>query len=222
MRDELECLDITCRMGCDYGFSLDPETRCPRCQCRDPCDDVECAENHECRTVDVSCDGEYCPPVPACLPRKPGQCPFLIPPGNEQSDLDACDYECRSDSHCDGSKRCCSNGCGTQCAEPQLKTACQHLQSIQMHQAIELGVPARRKYIAQCDENTGSWKPIQCGPINDCWCVDEFGIEKMGTRTNETFTPDCNVQPKVECPMRKCQSMCEVNIIYTGCGWTLN
>lgn len=219
MRNELECLDITCRMGCDYGFSLDPETRCPRCQCRDPCDDVECPENQECRTVDVSCDGEYCPPVPACLQRKPGQCPFLIPPGNEESDMDACDYECRSDSHCEGSKRCCSNGCGTQCVEPQLKTACQHLQSIQMHQAIELGVPARRKYIAQCDENTGSWRPIQCGPENECWCVDEFGIEKTGTRTNATLTPDCNVQPKVECPMRKCKSMCEHGYLFdeNGC-----
>lgn len=218
MRDELECLDITCRMGCDYGFSLDPETRCPRCQCRDPCDNVECPDNQECRTVDVSCEGEYCPPVPACLQRKPGQCPFLIPPGNEESDLDACDYECRSDTHCEGSKRCCSNGCGTQCVEPQLKTACQHLQSIQMHQAIELGVPARRKYIAQCDEN-GSWKSVQCGPVNDCWCVDEFGIEKMGTRTNATFTPDCNVQPKVECPMRKCVSGCEHGYLFddNGC-----
>lgn len=219
MRDELECLDITCRMGCDYGFSLDQETRCPRCQCRDPCDNVECPDNHECRTVDVSCDGEYCPPVPACLPRKPGQCPFLIPPGNEESDSDACDYECRSDSHCDGSKRCCSNGCGTQCIEPQLRTACQHLQSIQVHQAIELGVRARSKYIAQCDENNGSWRPIQCGPTNECWCVDEFGIEKMGTRTNATLTPDCNVKPKVECPMMKCQGMCEHGYLFdeNGC-----
>lgn len=218
LRDELECLDITCRMGCDYGFVLDPETRCPRCQCRDPCDNVNCPESQECRTVDVSCEGEYCPPVPACLPRKPGQCPFLIPPGNEESDLDACDYECRSDAHCEGSKRCCSNGCGTQCVEPQLKTACQHLQSIQIHQAIELGVPARRKFISQCDENTGSYKPIQCGPENECWCVDEFGIEMTGTRTNQTLTPDCDVQPKTECPMMKCVP-CEHGYLFdeNGC-----
>lgn len=114
VRDNLECLDLTCRMGCDYGFVLDPETQCPSCSCRDPCDGIDCDESHECRTVEVSCEGEYCPPVPACFPKKQGQCPFLVPPAGEDSE-DACAYECRSDNHCVGSKKCCSNGCGTVC-----------------------------------------------------------------------------------------------------------
>lgn len=164
LRRTLDCLDITCRMGCDYGFVLDPETRCPTCECRDPCDSVECADGQECRSVEVSCEGEYCPPVPACLPRKPGQCPFLVPPGTEGSSSASCEYECRSDQHCAGARRCCSNGCGTQCVEPQLKTACQHLQTIQLHQATELGVPAKQKYIAQCNATTGAWLRVQCGP----------------------------------------------------------
>lgn len=114
VRDNLECLDLTCRMGCDYGFVLDPETQCPTCNCRDPCENVQCEESEECRTVEVSCEGEYCPPVPACFPKKQGQCPFLVPPAGEDSE-DACAYECRSDNHCIGSKKCCSNGCGTVC-----------------------------------------------------------------------------------------------------------
>lgn len=114
VRDNLECLDLTCRMGCDYGFNLDHDTQCPSCSCRDPCEGIGCDDSHECRTVEVSCEGEYCPPVPACFPKKQGQCPFLVPPAGEDSD-DACAYECRSDNHCIGSKKCCSNGCGTLC-----------------------------------------------------------------------------------------------------------
>lgn len=203
LKESLECLDLTCRMGCDYGFILDPDTQCPSCECRDPCDAVNCGDGHECRTVEVSCEGEYCPSVPACLPRKPGQCPFLVPPGNEGSGADFCEYECRSDFHCDGDMRCCSNGCGTQCVKPQLKTACQHLRAIQIHQSVELGIPAKQKYIAQCDENDGSWKEVQCGPDSICWCVDEEGNEKIGTRSNQNSI-NCTVQNIVECPLRKC------------------
>lgn len=114
VRDHLECLDLTCRMGCDYGFILDHDTQCPTCSCRDPCESVQCDDAQECRTVEVSCEGEYCPPVPACFPKKQGQCPYLVPPAGEDSE-DTCAYECRSDSHCIDSKKCCSNGCGTVC-----------------------------------------------------------------------------------------------------------
>lgn len=114
IRDNLECLDLTCRMGCDYGFVLDADTQCPTCTCRDPCEGIQCDDAQECRTVEVSCEGEYCPPVPACFPKKQGQCPFLVPPAGEDSE-DTCAYECRSDNHCSESKKCCSNGCGTVC-----------------------------------------------------------------------------------------------------------
>lgn len=121
VRESLDCLDLTCRMGCDYGFILDLETQCPTCACRDPCEGIQCDDSSECRTVEVSCEGEYCPPVPACFPKKQGQCPFLVPPAGEDSE-DACAYECRSDNHCVDSKKCCSNGCGTVCiGESRLK-----------------------------------------------------------------------------------------------------
>lgn len=204
-------------MGCDYGFILDPETKCPTCECRDPCDGVSCPDSQECRLVEVSCEGEYCPAVPACLPRKPGQCPFLVPPGTEGSSIDSCEYECRSDSHCEGQKRCCSNGCGTQCVQPQLKTACQHLQTIQLHQASELGVPARQKYIVQCDEKDGSWKQVQCGPGNFCWCIDSIGNEVSGTRTIHG-RPNCDAMPKTLCTVQKCPGSCEFGYLVDEIG----
>lgn len=225
LRDSLDCLDITCRMGCDYGFVLDPQTRCPTCECRDPCDSVACPDGQECRSVEVSCEGEYCPPVPACLPRKPGQCPFLVPPGTEGSTIDTCEYECRSDQHCAGARRCCSNGCGTQCVEPQLKTACQHLQTIQLHQATELGVPPKQKYIAQCNPTTGAWMRVQCGPGEVCWCADANGNEMSGTRrtmiTAEAMEcEETTLQSRRNdgCGAERCANTCEFGYVLDEAG----
>ncbi|XP_034660156.1 uncharacterized protein LOC117896182 [Drosophila subobscura] len=211
LREELDCLDLTCRMGCEYGFALDADTRCPACQCRDPCENVSCGQGKECRVVDVSCEGEYCPPVPACLPRKPGQCPYLVPPGPDNLDANTCAYECRTDAHCEGSRRCCSNGCGTQCVEPQLKTACQHLQGIQLHQSSELGIPARQMSVAQCELKSGKWEQVQCSPDGHCWCVDEQGGIMPGTRVKSPERPTCQVNSSFECaPLSpKCSLNCE-------------
>lgn len=216
LRNSIDCLDLTCRMGCDYGFVIDPETQCPTCQCRDSCDGIQCEDSQECRTVEVSCEDSYCPSVPVCFPKKQGQCPFLVPPAGEEDSEDACAFECRSDSHCFGNKKCCSNGCGTVCVEPMLKSACQHLQSIQIHQAIELGIPAKQKYIAQCNDD-GSWKTIQCGPNNVCWCVDERGNEKSGTRTSDGV-PNCTARKATHCPKVKCRP-CEHGFVFdeNGC-----
>lgn len=51
------------------------------------------------------------------LPKKIGQCPYLIPMNSG-----SCDFECKVDSNCNGTEKCCSNGCGTQCTEPVLMT----------------------------------------------------------------------------------------------------
>lgn len=66
IRDTSDCLDLTCRLGCDYGFLINEETGCPTCQCRNPCSRVKCNENEICQIVEVSCKDHYCPPVPAC------------------------------------------------------------------------------------------------------------------------------------------------------------
>uniref|UniRef100_A0A1I8PSF0 Thyroglobulin type-1 domain-containing protein n=1 Tax=Stomoxys calcitrans TaxID=35570 RepID=A0A1I8PSF0_STOCA len=213
LRNDIDCLDLTCRMGCEYGFNLDPITRCPACQCRDPCQDVLCGDNEECRIVEVSCDEEYCAPVPACLARKPGQCPYLVPPGPDNVDTNACAYECRTDSHCEGAKRCCSNGCGTQCVLPQMKTACQHLQAIQMHQSSELGIPVKKMNISLCDLETGEWKQIQCSPNGFCWCVNEHGQELNGTRVKGS-NPVCVENSAYQCQPLSCKSTLECEAGY--------
>lgn len=66
LRESVPCLEVSCRMGCDYGFLLDSETGCPTCQCRDPCDGVTCKPGNQCQPVEVACVDGYCPPVPAC------------------------------------------------------------------------------------------------------------------------------------------------------------
>lgn len=167
--------------------------------------------------IEVPCESSYCPPVPVCLMKKSGQCPYLIPPArNDTINSNACTYECKSDFHCDGTKKCCSNGCGTQCIEPQLKTACQHTQAIQIHQASEIGVPAKQKYIAQCDDIDGSWKSIQCGPNNTCWCVDKAGNEISGTRSTGK-QPNCTKESEIKCPLFKC-SACEHGFVLDSKG----
>ncbi|XP_069681934.1 balbiani ring protein 3-like [Periplaneta americana] len=198
LREELGCLDLTCRLGCDYGFVLDPSTRCPLCECRNPCDDVSCPAGEICQIVEVNCEDEYCPPVPACLPKKPGQCPYLIP-----VTAGSCEYECRSDLNCNGTTKCCSNGCGTQCVEPVMLTACQHKRAILEHKAHETGIPARQLYLPKCREEDGSFEPVQCHPVTrQCWCVDNKGDELPGTRAPPDVQPSCEVQRN--CPLLKC------------------
>ncbi|KAK8392409.1 hypothetical protein O3P69_014644 [Scylla paramamosain] len=67
-RVESGCGEMLCRLGCDYGFVLDPVTACPLCQCRDPCQEVKCAASHVCQMVDIPCVDGVCPAVPQCVP----------------------------------------------------------------------------------------------------------------------------------------------------------
>ena len=81
---------------------------------------LSCPEGFSCYSSNDSAEGTCCP-VQHKL--KSGQCPFLVPVS-----VDSCDNECATDDDCDSSLKCCSNGCGTQCVEPLIKTACQHTQ----------------------------------------------------------------------------------------------
>ncbi|XP_052057673.1 papilin-like isoform X2 [Mytilus californianus] len=45
---------------------------------------------------------------------KPGQCPKL-----SISNIGSCVQACRRDVDCDGNQKCCSNGCGTTCQDPE-------------------------------------------------------------------------------------------------------
>ncbi|XP_061721497.1 uncharacterized protein LOC133528233 isoform X1 [Cydia pomonella] len=194
VRDSLACLDLTCRMGCDYGFELG-SNHCPTCRCRDPCAGVTCPEGRACAVVDVACDAEYCPPVPACLPRKPGQCPFLVP------HTGACEWACRGDAECGAGERCCATGCGTACAAATHHSPCQQRRALALHTAAESGKPPSSQDVPDCKLD-GSYEPVQCRKAeNLCWCVDSGGNEIPGTRAFNS-TPSCEAPapcPEVHC-----------------------
>ncbi|KAE8740442.1 hypothetical protein FOCC_FOCC014036 [Frankliniella occidentalis] len=246
LRESLDCLDLTCRLGCEFGFTLSPDTRCPLCECRDPCAEAKCGPNAECHVVEVACDAEYCPPVPACeypekqavslfidgilnfqkfpifgnaklspvarLPKKPGQCPYLVPVG-----AGSCDYQCRSDYNCNETAKCCSNGCGTQCMQPVVMTECQHRRAILQHESHESGIPAGRLWVPRCRERDGAYESVQCHPgKGQCWCVDAHGQELPGTRTDGDQQPDCRARNELVelldargCPTCRCRDPCQ-------------
>uniref|UniRef100_A0A6A7FYZ2 Amyloid beta A4 protein n=1 Tax=Hirondellea gigas TaxID=1518452 RepID=A0A6A7FYZ2_9CRUS len=130
-----------------------------------------------------------------------GQCPFLVPAVSQ-----ACDLECTNDAHCDGDKKCCSNGCGLHCARPIIKTACQHQRALLEHRAREAGVPAGRVYLPACNE-AGNFVAMQCHPATTtCWCVDHHGLEVPGTRLSQPAIPDCSAP--VSCPRQSCDLAC--------------
>jgi len=228
-RSDDSCPGLLCRLGCDYGFVTDPETHCPMCECRNPCDVTQCPAGQECQMAVSDCDeAPFCPALPYCvssqrsredvfLPEladiKSGQCPFLVPVS-----VDSCDNECVSDEHCDGSLKCCSNGCGTQCVEPLIKTACQHMQTIMKYKARESGVPANRLYIPRCRPEDGSYETIQCHPVTrTCWCVTSDGLEVAGTRVPPGLQPVCQ-NPRT-CPESSCQLECShgLELDTSGC-----
>jgi len=142
------------------------------------------------------------------LPRKSGQCPYLVPLSSG-----SCEYQCRSDYNCNGTEKCCSNGCGTQCVQPMVMTGkftrikggifagtwvefrlpeCQHKRAIVQHESHESGIPARHIFVPTCREEDGAFEPVQCHPTTgQCWCVDAHGTEVAGTRAAPGIRPNC-------------------------------
>lgn len=53
-------------MYCPAGFARDPRSGCPKCQCRDPCEGIDCPGGQSCQLLQVTCLTEPCPPVPTC------------------------------------------------------------------------------------------------------------------------------------------------------------
>ncbi|XP_072930127.1 uncharacterized protein [Epargyreus clarus] len=196
IRSSLSCLDLTCRMGCDYGFELGAGG-CPTCRCRDPCAAVRCPAGRACALVDVACDADYCPPVPACLPRRERLCPYLVPWSG------ACEWACRADEECGPAQRCCPTGCGSACVDTLQQTACQQRRALALHTAAESGSPPSWTWLPQCKED-GAYERVQCqGSIKNCWCVDTAGNEVPGTRVTNS-TPTCD--SPVQCPEPNCNS----------------
>ncbi|KAK9878499.1 hypothetical protein WA026_022395 [Henosepilachna vigintioctopunctata] len=103
--------------------------------------------------------------------------------------------------------KCCSNGCGTQCVDPLLYTACQHKRTLSQHQAHDSGIPLNRVYIPSCNED-GTFASKQCHPgTGQCWCVDQNGFEVSESRGKSDL--NCDITSKMsKCPKRKCNN-CE-------------
>ncbi|XP_028042557.1 keratin-associated protein 10-5-like, partial [Bombyx mandarina] len=133
-----------------------------------------------------------------CLPKKSGQCPYLVPQSG------ACEWSCRSDAECSGGERCCATGCGTACTQPVHQTACQQRRALALHTAAESGNPPAWAWVPQCTED-GAYQEVQCRRSDKtCWCVDTAGNEIPGTRTSNS-TPTC--ASPIECPETNCNDI---------------
>ncbi|XP_061641893.1 uncharacterized protein nid2a isoform X2 [Phyllopteryx taeniolatus] len=96
----------------------------------------------------------------------------------------------------------------TDCNNPgpdRLKSHCEeHRDSVQT--TSPEGYPLLGAFVPQCDAN-GQYTPQQChGSSGHCWCVDNKGQERPGTRTPPGATPiDCNKpeRPKSHCELHR-------------------
>uniref|UniRef100_A0A673BJ85 Nidogen 2a (osteonidogen) n=1 Tax=Sphaeramia orbicularis TaxID=375764 RepID=A0A673BJ85_9TELE len=88
----------------------------------------------------------------------------------------------------------------TDCSQVRPKTHCElHRDSVQT--TSPEGYPIPGAFVPQCDAN-GEYTPQQChGSTGHCWCVDNVGQERPGTRTppgtpRKDYEP---VRPKTHC-----------------------
>uniref|UniRef100_A0A8C5D3Y0 Nidogen 2 n=1 Tax=Gadus morhua TaxID=8049 RepID=A0A8C5D3Y0_GADMO len=152
-----------------------------------------------------SCVGTWCTSVAAIHVEADVYCKQCFPQGE---DVDECQSSpCHADAGCSngpGSFRCqCRpgfHGDGFQCSphdEPERpKTHCQHHRDGVQTTSPE-GYPLVGAFVPECDEH-GQYKPLQChGSTGYCWCVDNNGQERGGTRSPPgTPTPE---RPKTHC-----------------------
>ncbi|XP_039997909.1 nidogen-2 isoform X5 [Xiphias gladius] len=94
----------------------------------------------------------------------------------------------------------------TDCDKPERpKTHCeQHRDSVQT--TSPEGYPVLGAYVPQCDAN-GQYTPRQChGSTGHCWCVDNRGQERAGTRTPPgAARKDCDKPDEPERPKTHCE-----------------
>ncbi|XP_049919101.1 nidogen-2 isoform X11 [Epinephelus moara] len=97
----------------------------------------------------------------------------------------------------------------TDCDKPdepeRPKTHCEHHRDSVQTTSPE-GYPLLGAYVPQCDSN-GQYIPLQChGSTGHCWCVDNNGQERAGSRTPPGTTPtDCSKPDEPERPKTHCE-----------------
>ncbi|XP_044044130.1 nidogen-2 isoform X2 [Siniperca chuatsi] len=95
------------------------------------------------------------------------------------------------------------------CDKPERpKTHCEHHRD-SVKTTSEEGYPIIGAYVPQCDAE-GQYTPRQChGSTGHCWCVDDRGQERAGTRTPPgTPSVDCD-RPVPVAPTQRPESVCE-------------
>nr|XP_033471919.1 nidogen-2 isoform X3 [Epinephelus lanceolatus] len=134
-------------------------------------------------------------------------------------DVDECSTSpCHIDARCInglGSFQCqCQPGFygdGFFCSQQQGQTGRPKSQCEQHRDSLQSGAehggrPIVGAFIPQCDSD-GRYRPLQChGSTGHCWCVDERGQERAGTRTPPGTAPtDCDKPDVPERPKTFCE-----------------
>uniref|UniRef100_A0A0K2VB06 Papilinlike [Apis florea] n=1 Tax=Lepeophtheirus salmonis TaxID=72036 RepID=A0A0K2VB06_LEPSM len=110
--------DRRCREAyCQFGLLRyrDDRSGCDICYCNEPCQGYSCPENTQCseelyRVRENSDETAF---RPLCRPLvKEGVCPKV-----SMNVYSSCEQDCRGDSSCSGSQKCCFNGCGESCMD---------------------------------------------------------------------------------------------------------
>uniref|UniRef100_A0A8C4ZPD4 Nidogen 2 n=1 Tax=Gadus morhua TaxID=8049 RepID=A0A8C4ZPD4_GADMO len=204
--------------ACDTSAQCLPEEgQSYRCECATGYQ----GDGHYCYDVDECAEGlAPCGPGADCV-NLPGshrcQCHFGYEfsfDGRSCVDVDECQSSpCHADAGCSngpGSFRCqCRpgfHGDGFQCSPhgTGYPTHCQHHRDGVQTTSPE-GYPLVGAFVPECDEH-GQYKPLQChGSTGHCWCVDNGGQERQGTRTS-AGTPNTDYEPerpKTHCERRR-------------------
>ncbi|XP_022255570.1 balbiani ring protein 3-like [Limulus polyphemus] len=72
--DATGCENATCDLHCEFGFQYD-DLGCVKCECDDPCRDMECPHGSECIVLkEDPCMSVYCPPVASCYRTQSDMC----------------------------------------------------------------------------------------------------------------------------------------------------
>uniref|UniRef100_A0A3Q2P057 Nidogen 1 n=1 Tax=Fundulus heteroclitus TaxID=8078 RepID=A0A3Q2P057_FUNHE len=196
----------TFRCECEDGYQFGSDGRTcievdrPVNHCEEGTHDCDIAERAQCNYNGGS---SY---ICSCLPGFVGD-------GRTCRDVDECQQSrCHQDAVCTNTQgsfvcRCRPgySGDGYYCSPGRTRTQCESERDRLLGQtgfSIPRGPrPPVGQYIPECDEN-GDYVPVQChGSTGQCWCVDRYGQEVPGTRTDPGSRPYCipngNVVPTI-------------------------
>ncbi|XP_062505831.1 papilin-like isoform X2 [Corticium candelabrum] len=160
------CVDVHCEQG--QHCVSDYHTRRATCECISTCNsaedsDIVCGSNGKwypsfcwmnfaaCKT-NMTLSVEHRNSKEICGNVKPGSCPDI-----ELESDGVCQDHCSMDDQCDGSLKCCFNGCQHHCVEPVFERDCEYLGQIYKH---------AEKFSEGCSECSCKKGRIQCSFFN--------------------------------------------------------